>query len=444
MSDGHGHAVVCGAGMAGLFAAAALAPHYRHVTLIERDRLAALDFRPRKGIPQGHHVHGLLLRGAEAFEELLPGLRDELVGAGAELVRVPEDFWIEFMGHSLSTPVTDYRGIMASRPFLESHVRRRVLALPGVALRDGHEAGSLLYNAGNTRVAGVRLTRAGSDQRSESMEADLVVDAQGRSARGLVWREDLGFQRPREARIAVGVRYTSQHFHLPPSTATTAVKLFNVAFPSGSRRRGAFLARQEHDQWVLSLTHYDDDVKAPADLRSQARDLLPGPAYELLAAGEPLDAPAGFRFPGGHRRFYERLRRHPAGLISTGDAICCLNPLYGTGMTIAAELALRLRSSLADGPPTTLPARFYRQAARVARSSWLTSSLFDRVLNPPRARAPFTAMAAGYAQRLAAAAAHDPALALAIVECLSRVSSPLALARPDAILRTLCRSNPRL
>ncbi|MFJ7586898.1 hypothetical protein ACIQZO_05780 [Streptomyces sp. NPDC097617] len=41
---------------------------------------------------RGHHVYGLLLRGAEAFEELLPGLRDELVGAGAELARVPDGF----------------------------------------------------------------------------------------------------------------------------------------------------------------------------------------------------------------------------------------------------------------------------------------------------------------------------------------------------------------
>src|SRR6202008_2626734 len=76
------HAVVLGASMAGLLAARALAEFFETVTVVERDALShAADHR--RGVPQGRHIHGLLLRGAGALEELFPGILDELVEAGS-------------------------------------------------------------------------------------------------------------------------------------------------------------------------------------------------------------------------------------------------------------------------------------------------------------------------------------------------------------------------
>lgn len=40
----------------------ALADYYDEVTLIDRDALP-LRYKPRKGVPQGRHTHGLLARG---------------------------------------------------------------------------------------------------------------------------------------------------------------------------------------------------------------------------------------------------------------------------------------------------------------------------------------------------------------------------------------------
>ena len=59
------HAVVAGASMAGLLAARVLADHFNHVTLIEKD-VVAPEPTPRKGVPQGRHVH-LLLAGGSLF-----------------------------------------------------------------------------------------------------------------------------------------------------------------------------------------------------------------------------------------------------------------------------------------------------------------------------------------------------------------------------------------
>jgi flavin-dependent dehydrogenase len=71
------HAIVIGASMAGVLAARVLAGHFDRVTVLERHPLGD---RPvyRKGVPQAHHIHGLLAWGAQIMEQLFPGLFAEL------------------------------------------------------------------------------------------------------------------------------------------------------------------------------------------------------------------------------------------------------------------------------------------------------------------------------------------------------------------------------
>ena len=72
------HAVVIGASMGGLAAAAALARFYRRVTVLERDTLPGGP-EHRRGVPQSKHAHGLQPGGMRAWDALLPGLMAELV-----------------------------------------------------------------------------------------------------------------------------------------------------------------------------------------------------------------------------------------------------------------------------------------------------------------------------------------------------------------------------
>ena len=78
-----GHAVILGAGMAGLFAARVLSEQYARVTLIDRDPLPACT-GVRRGVPQARHVDGFQARGVQVVEELFPGLVAELAGAALE------------------------------------------------------------------------------------------------------------------------------------------------------------------------------------------------------------------------------------------------------------------------------------------------------------------------------------------------------------------------
>ena len=88
-----GHAVVLGAGMAGLLAARVLAGHFDQVTVVDRDRLPD---RPafRRGVPQSRHLHVLLGRGLECLEQLFPGFEADLVAAGAPVVEGSETLWM--------------------------------------------------------------------------------------------------------------------------------------------------------------------------------------------------------------------------------------------------------------------------------------------------------------------------------------------------------------
>ena len=70
-------ALVIGGGFAGMLAARALADFFRHVIVCEKDLLAD-DALPRRGVPQGPHIHGPLLGTIHILSELFPGLPAEL------------------------------------------------------------------------------------------------------------------------------------------------------------------------------------------------------------------------------------------------------------------------------------------------------------------------------------------------------------------------------
>ena len=74
--------VIIGASLAGLFAAAAAATAGARIMIIERDVLPNQPM-PRKGVPQGRQPHVLLHRGLLAAEELVPGIRGDLLSHGA-------------------------------------------------------------------------------------------------------------------------------------------------------------------------------------------------------------------------------------------------------------------------------------------------------------------------------------------------------------------------
>src|SRR5829696_6780343 len=212
------HAVVLGASMAGLAAARVLADAYERVTVLERDALPAAAAH-RKGVPQSRHAHALLAGGRAALEELFPGLTDELVAHGALSGDLQaEGRWYN-RGLRLCPAPSDLQGIAVSRPLLEGSIRERVRALPNVRVVDRCDAAGLVATPDGRRVRGVRVIRRADGSAEEVLEADLVVDATGRGSRSPVWLEALGYPRPAQDEVRIGVAYASRIYRRRPDHA---------------------------------------------------------------------------------------------------------------------------------------------------------------------------------------------------------------------------------
>ena len=127
-------AVVIGAGMGGLTAAAALSEFFSQVIVLERDKLPAQTAQ-RPGIPQGRHVHALLGGGQDALEELLPGFDEDLAAAGAVRYQAGLDVRVERPGFD-PFPQRDlgWHGYAMSRPLIECVVRQLAVQRANISL----------------------------------------------------------------------------------------------------------------------------------------------------------------------------------------------------------------------------------------------------------------------------------------------------------------------
>src|SRR5215831_3022670 len=118
------HAIVMGASMAGLMAARALSDHFERVAILERDELP-VEPEVRRGVPQARHTHGLLAGGRQEMERVFPGVTREMVEAGAVSGDIVRDFRWFFQGGCLAQVESGLQAVAASRPFIESFIRRR-------------------------------------------------------------------------------------------------------------------------------------------------------------------------------------------------------------------------------------------------------------------------------------------------------------------------------
>lgn len=429
------HAIVLGASLSGLVTARVLTERFDRVTVIDRDELPTGP-EARRGVPQGRHAHGLLAAGRQALEELFPGLTDRLLAQGAVIGDVQDDVrWI-VGGQRLRQHPSGMRGIGVSRPLLEHQVRAALLELPGVDVLGHAEVLDLIFERG--RVAGVHLRPRTAEALHQRLDAELVVDATGRGSHTPVRLESLGYPRPPESVIHVGLSYTSWDFpHRPGDLGGNTAVIMGAT--TTNPRFGAALI-QENARWVVSAGSYEG-VRAPTELAEFRifTTTLPAPDIaELVADREPIGPSRQHRFPSSVRRHYERLPEFPRGLLVVGDALCSFNPAYGQGMSVAALEALELRACLAEADDTDLAARFFRRAARVVDVPWDMAAGGDlRLPFVPGARPARVRLLNAYVAGVQAAATRDPRVALAFLRVANLVQPPGSLVHPALMGRVI-------
>lgn len=435
-----GHAVVLGAGVAGLAAAAALSPRCDAVTVVDRDDLPDAP-RPRRGVPQGEHAHALLAVGGDALEELFPGLTAELFRHGAVGTDVGRDLLLWQLGGFRAGFDSGVRVIGVSRPMLEWRLRRQVLARPNVTLRTG--AVAALRAGPGDRVDTVELAGGGR------IEAGLVVDATGRGARSDRWLASLGFAAPPVETVGVRIGYATRLLRRHPDDLPQAKTVAIAPTPPGDRRFGVAMS-VENDRWLVTLGGFHGDHPPTDDrgFREFAGTLAHPLVAELLARAEPLGEAVSYRFPASRRRHFERLRRYPAGYVAIGDAICSFNPVYGQGMTIAALQALALGRAVDRYPGSghRFVAAFHRAASRLADASWELARSADFWYPQTQGRRPVAlGLRTWYMRQAIIAAQHSAAVHRTLIQVQHLQAAASVMARPGtlvAVLRHARQSTP--
>lgn len=424
------HAVVIGGSMAGLLCARVLSDHFDRVTILDRDTFPA-GAENRRGVPQGRHAHGLLASGGQVLERFFPGISSELVACGA----IPGDpvrdarWFID--GGCLDRSPSGLKGLLMSRPLLESVVRQRVLALPNVDARENVVVSGLSSNPDQSRVTGVRIG-------DESLDADLVADCSGRASHTPRWLESLGYSQPVEEKVEIAVAYTTRTFRRDPRQLDGDVAAIVPATPEG--KRGGVLLAQEGDRWTLTLIGYFGQV-APTELDGfieYARTLPTSCIHDAIRQAEPLGEPASARYPASTRRRYERLQRFPEGFLVFGDAICSFNPIYGQGMSVSAMEAVQLADVLARKSSKGLANQFFQQAAKVIDIPWdITVGSDLRMKETVGPRTPAVKFINWYMSKLHRAAHRDPVASLAFHRVSNLLAPPPTVMHPRVAARVL-------
>jgi 2-polyprenyl-6-methoxyphenol hydroxylase-like FAD-dependent oxidoreductase len=375
------HAVVIGAGAAGLAAAGAVAPYYERVTVLERDTLAQ-DARPRAGAPQSAHIHVLLAGGLDALGKIYPGFSRDLEISGAVPLALGYDVRSESADHLPHEPRRNLglHSYSLSRPLLEHCLRRRAHALPNVAIETKVHVERVIAHA---TEAGLQVSVRGKAARS----ADLVIDASGRGQPTLETIEALGLSALPTSVVGADLHYATAVFDLPGGIEGGWKVIMT---PPGPKRpaRGGLMAAIEGKQFMIGLGGASDDL-APSDPEGYlewAKGLTTDTIHKAMASGRLARKVRRYNFTGSYRRHFDRVSGLPARLLPMGDALCRLNPVYGQGMSVAA-LEARTLGCLLEQVSTgslgvhELTRAFFAQTDEIVESAWSMSAIPD-LINP--------------------------------------------------------------
>lgn len=428
------HAVVIGASMSGLVAARVLSARFDRVTIIDRDSLPDAP-ENRRGVPQGHHGHGLLASGFATLKELFPRLERDLLADGA----VPGDIignvrWFQH-GYYKAKFASGFNGLLLSRPLLESTLRRHVRDLPNVIVIDKAHVLDLTTDKSRMRVTGIRLQR---NRRISTMDATLVIDASGRASRSADWLEAVGYQRPETQAVAVNLGYTTRTFKRRPHDLNGDLAAILAPKPPEQTRVGFALAI-EGERWMVTLGGWSGD-HAPTDPQGYldfARTLSRPDIYDIIKDAEPLTDAVTYVFPSNLRRLYHRLRRFPERYLVIGDALCSFNPFYGQGMSVAALEGFALGECLERHPSLERLWRpFFRSTARIIDTPWTIAAGSDFAFRGITGAKPVGAdLINGYLNYVHRAASTDRAVCRAFFDVANLLKPATTLFAPSVLTR---------
>ena len=436
-------AIVIGGSIAGLLSAKVLSEVFEEVLIVERDRISE-SAAERTGVPQSPQPHILLTQGYRLLENFFPGLERDLQAAGAVPVDWGRDFQYFAFGDwcaNVSEP-SGLDSFSCTRPLLEAAVRRQVEQLGNVKRLSPYRVEALVGDA--DKVTGIRCRQSKDKTDERVVEADLIVDASGRSTNALKWLMALGAAVPEVEKIDAQLGYATQRYRIPEDW-DEAWKVLLIGHEPPEKTQLGYLARVENNELIATLGGYCQEYPplAQDEFEQAAKRLPDGAFYEAIAQSTPVSEIKAYRSTANRLYHYEQLGKMPKGFIAIGDAVCALCPAYGQGLTTSAMSALTLQDWLLENAKKAEVGEsltFQKKLAKRIKPAWdaatkndigflegksdLKKNLVGRLLS-------------GYMRRLVAKTHTDGELTLALTKITHMIDSPAKLLHLKMIFKVL-------
>lgn len=361
-------AVIIGGGISGKLAARVLSDFFQEVIILERDPEQQGPF-PRKGAPQGEHIHALLFAGAYGLEELFPGITKKFNESGAVKINSTQDLaWFHHGVWKLRF-AGDYTTILQTRPHLEWHIEQYVKRIPNVTIQYGQTVQNYLYKEEENRITGVET--ADDSGTIRTIHADLVTDASGASSLSSRWLNKREVHIPEE-QVKINLSYFSKIVQLPENqNRDWTIKLI---YPNPPLEKiGGAISKVEGNRYIVTYIGYHNEINEKEVLKSDnsfieiAKKLPKLDIYEELRDATALSSTSVYRVPKISWRRFDKVHNLPNGLLLIGDTICRIDPFFGQGMSISVLEALALKKLLAEEKKIE---DFHRQAVKIISPIW--------------------------------------------------------------------------
>jgi 2-polyprenyl-6-methoxyphenol hydroxylase-like FAD-dependent oxidoreductase len=368
--------------------------------------------------------------GMAAFDELVPDFSQDVVARGGILSDVlGRTLWL-VDDRQQARAASGALWLISSRTLIESCVRRRVASLGNVTLEGGVDIVDLAASDDFSRVTGAVVSERDGTSTQRFVPADLVIDASGKKPRSLAWLKAHGYAVPGETVVPAGIRYVTRRFEQAPGVLDDLDCVTIPPYP-GSSRAGLAL-RQEGGVWSVTLGGRFGE-EPPLDLdafRAFARS-LPTPALAELAEGcRPIGEPLRAAFPVSRLRHWEQLRRRPGGLVVLGDAVAAVNPTVGQGMTMTAQQALALRTTLREHGVDEIESRAATALAEAVTTAWEIGTIDDLMAITPDAASRVGRLLDRFLGRAIAVGTQRVDVALALMRVFHLLDTSTALLDP--------------
>src|SRR5262249_4017330 len=429
--------------------------HFERVTIVDHDRLQR-GAAHRKGVPQSRHPHVLLDRGRREMSKLFPGFEETIVSRGAldldpglELAMLQPWGWGQRRrdGHNL---------LFASRVLIESVIRESVETIGRVRYLESTEVTALsLTSNGARRVSGVEVLNKDNGTNGH-IEADLVVDATGRSSRIPRWLDQLGFPPVKQEIVDADAGYSTLWYQAPPREERPKDWWWQGAFLNPAQE--AFTGRGkpedfyfgllfpiEDDRWIVTVASWGGrplptDHASFAELLARLRSPLIADACAIAQPITPVFHRRGMQNIWNH---YESWEGSLVGFLATGDAACAFNPVYGQGMTSAAVCAGILGDQLshADAADPEFAGTFFKRQAQFLGQPWSLAVARDRqaLSTLDDGAKPIQQQGADIFGRIMSEGVHYPEIVQALFDVFNLNRTPESLMTDPQVLASVAK-----